>query len=992
MKYKHFIKSILIYTATSMLTLTLGVKYFTQNLQSNNDYSSTHFSSTKQTVVDYADVVPEGKARLIAGNDKISDQDAYVLTIYGDGFMKNQQDKFFEEAKKSADHFLLQSPLDELAPIIKIYAVGVVSNTDVVQGGDKDGINIEDERDTYFHTRYYTNWIERLLTCNPEGQRKLRELEKVFSPHSDQSLVLSNSTKHGGSGGSIAVASLSQGAPNVFVHEFAHSAAGLADEYWEEGYAGEYANKTRESDPEKVPWKRFIGLNGIGVYEFKDQKPTSSSPKHYKPSQVCKMYAHAQPFCEVCKEELRKELSKQANVTMLFFQKYADEIRIGQNGKDMSEYFIFRKGKNEVTGDKIRSGLTLTYYSENGEKLDSAPNTIGKYKVKATFSGNEMFDPCEQIGEYEVLDRKAIIVENKIYDGKPIDIDYSPRVTNYTDINYEYSGKIIYSDTLTEEYNSAEPPILPGEYTVTAKAMNNGVAVDTQTEKFVIEVKHENIVNNFGRELPYQHSEYKPRKIMFAGEGFSPSEKEMFEELTKQAINTLRTSEPYAEFRNYFNFYYTDTASKASGLGSNSYFNLSKDNDGKIVDSDRAKTLSEFLQKKYLGELMTNMPSSFNPSGTDEYSACIVFVNDPSVKKGLCVKDEKGTRFTIYIPANNDGIKYAAKELVNMITNHDEGYSPNTVEEKNEYIKKFRSSFFYRQPSAYAPFVADGYNKTFAYTGKPIDFTNYFHMYIEGVQVDPNSISNYYQYTYYADKNGEIGEKLSEAPKDVGTYFVSIKLADKNGYSMDVNNPVHNNTEYLMSATALTRFHISNSGDVNDGYNDYINLGVINVPDNLCEHKFGDWHDEIPASCTSKGVKGHKDCSECGKHFTQTGSEILDLNIAPLGHTLEHIAKKEPTNIDSGNLEHYKCDTCGKTFSDKDGITEIKDVIIPPINQTGTPPTHGETTNPPVDNEPITTSKNTSNQLWIMVIPIVIGVIAAGSVGITVYLYKKKKK
>ena len=157
MKSKRIIKSILIYTLTPMLTLTLGVKYFTQGLQNNNDYSSTSFSSSNSTTTDYADVVPEGKARLIAGNDKISDQDAYVLTIYGDGFMKNQQDKFLEESKKCADYFMSISPFDELASIIKIYAVGVVSNTDIIQGSEKDGNNIQEERDTYFHTKFYTN-------------------------------------------------------------------------------------------------------------------------------------------------------------------------------------------------------------------------------------------------------------------------------------------------------------------------------------------------------------------------------------------------------------------------------------------------------------------------------------------------------------------------------------------------------------------------------------------------------------------------------------------------------------------------------------------------------------------------------------------------------------------------------------------------------------------------------------------------------------------
>ena len=30
-------------------------------------------------------------------------------------------------------------------------------------------------------------------------------------------------------------------------------------------------------------------------------------------------------------------------------------------GKDMREYFILRRGKNEITGDKLGDALTLTY-------------------------------------------------------------------------------------------------------------------------------------------------------------------------------------------------------------------------------------------------------------------------------------------------------------------------------------------------------------------------------------------------------------------------------------------------------------------------------------------------------------------------------------------------------------------------------------------------------------------------------------------------------
>ena len=44
-------------------------------------------------------------------------------------------------------------------------------------------------------------------------------------------------------------------------------------------------------------------------------------------------------------------------------------------------------------------------------------------------------------------------------------------------------------------------------------------------------------------------------------------------------------------------------------------------------------------------------------------------------------------------------------------------------------------------------------------------------------------------------------------------------------------------------------------------------------------HVFGEWQDEIPATETADGIKGHKDCLVCGKHFDGDGNEIADLKI-----------------------------------------------------------------------------------------------------------------
>ena len=49
------------------------------------------------------------------------------------------------------------------------------------------------------------------------------------------------------------------------------------------------------------------------------------------------------------------------------------------------------------------------------------------------------------------------------------------------------------------------------------------------------------------------------------------------------------------------------------------------------------------------------------------------------------------------------------------------------------------------------------------------------------------------------------------------------------------------------------------------------------------EHDFDTLIPEVPATTTEFGVKEHKDCSVCGRHFDKDGNEITDLRIAKIG-------------------------------------------------------------------------------------------------------------
>lgn len=54
----------------------------------------------------------------------------------------------------------------------------------------------------------------------------------------------------------------------------------------------------------------------------------------------------------------------------------------------------------------------------------------------------------------------------------------------------------------------------------------------------------------------------------------------------------------------------------------------------------------------------------------------------------------------------------------------------------------------------------------------------------------------------------------------------------------------------------------------------------LQIPIDAAAHKFGGWKAEVPADCATEGVKAHKACAYCNKHFDDANAEIADLTIA----------------------------------------------------------------------------------------------------------------
>ena len=103
----------------------------------------------------------------------------------------------------------------------------------------------------------------------------------------------------------------------------------------------------------------------------------------------------------------------------------------------------------------------------------------------------------------------------------------------------------------------------------------------------------------------------------------------------------------------------------------------------------------------------------------------------------------------------------------------------------------------------------------------------------------------------------------------------------------------------------------------------------LTIPVNPNAHDFGAWKAEVPATCKDTGVKAHKDCNRCNRHYDESGNEITDLTI----HTNDNhdwnawVSNGDGTHTrtckrDSGHKENGTC-SGGKATCTTKAVCEV---------------------------------------------------------------------
>ena len=273
---------------------------------------NNYFVNRKQRMV-----FPVIEVRKVAPTEKALD-----IVILPEGYTSQQMEIFKQDCQKFAEILIGYAPYSEYSDKINIRAVLAPSQE---EGSDFPATGIW--KNTLLHSKFYTFDLDRY--CMTDAFQTVRDVA-ANAPY-DQIYILVNSASYGG-GAIFNYYALSVNsnmlAGKVFIHEFGHSFAGLADEYYDSQVAynefypldvepqepnittlvkfdRKWADMVEEGVPIPTPAEEDY-RNKIGVFEGGGY----AAKGIYRPAMDCLMNTfHQNTFCPVCIRAIRQMLN-----------------------------------------------------------------------------------------------------------------------------------------------------------------------------------------------------------------------------------------------------------------------------------------------------------------------------------------------------------------------------------------------------------------------------------------------------------------------------------------------------------------------------------------------------------------------------------------------------------------------------------------------------------------------------------------------------------
>ena len=225
------------------------------------------------------------------------------VVIVAEGYTEEEMDTFYADAQVAMDAILAHEPFGKYKENFNFVAVALPSkDSGVSVPGDGEW------KDTALKAHFNTFYMDRYLTT-----LRLKNMhDKLCGVPYEHIVILANTDTYGGGGiyGSYTLTTAHHPAfKPVVVHEFGHSFAGLADEYYYDDQYVEYYY------PGIEPWEQNITTLADFESKWKDMLESGEaellegagyqSKGVYRPSKDCRMHTNKPDcFCPVCQRAI----------------------------------------------------------------------------------------------------------------------------------------------------------------------------------------------------------------------------------------------------------------------------------------------------------------------------------------------------------------------------------------------------------------------------------------------------------------------------------------------------------------------------------------------------------------------------------------------------------------------------------------------------------------------------------------------------------------
>ncbi len=259
------------------------------------------------------------------------------LLIIGDGYTQKEMRKFVADAKRMSHYLLTVSPFKERAKDFNIWGLAVPTKESGVSRpstGQFHASSLGARYDVFGSERY-------VLTLD---NRALREIAQN-APYEFIEILVNNETYGGGGifGQFSTAAANNDWADYLFVHEFGHHFAGLADEYYTSPVAYQTGaaittepwepNVTALKDPTQLKWKKHVKAHTA--------LPTSW-PKD--------VYEDASRAFQKARTELRKNSRPESEMSALFKKDLIESTQLFSKDPNYSVIGAFEGANYEAKG------------------------------------------------------------------------------------------------------------------------------------------------------------------------------------------------------------------------------------------------------------------------------------------------------------------------------------------------------------------------------------------------------------------------------------------------------------------------------------------------------------------------------------------------------------------------------------------------------------------------------------------------------------------